>query len=70
MLPLHPLATAIQADREREIRDRAPKPLGIPSGRRRPAVALSIESPARDGAKARGAGTLTRRPRVVFGGQG
>jgi hypothetical protein len=45
MLPLHPLATALQADREREIRDRMPKPVGVPSGRRRQAIALSVELP-------------------------
>jgi hypothetical protein len=33
MLPLHPLATAMQADREREIRERAPLLRGLPRGR-------------------------------------
>jgi hypothetical protein len=37
MLPLHPLAEAIQADREREIRERAPLLRGLPRGRH-PAV--------------------------------
>ncbi len=55
MLPLHPLATALQADREHEIRGRVPKPVGVPSGRRRPAMALSVELP---------------RPRVAPVGQG
>ena len=45
MLPLHPLATALQADREREIRERMPKPIGVPSGHRRQAIALSVELP-------------------------
>lgn len=43
MLPLHPLSTAIQADREREIRERMPKPVGVATAHRRPAVALSVE---------------------------
>jgi len=55
MLPLHPLATAIQADREREIRERSPKPIGVPNVHRRPAIALSVEMP---------------RPRVVPAGGG
>ncbi len=33
MLPLHPLADALQADREREIRERAPLLRGLPRGR-------------------------------------
>ncbi len=48
MLPLHPLSTAVQADREREIRDRMPKPVGLPTGHRRPAIALSVEMPRGD----------------------
>lgn len=49
MLPLHPLSTAIQADREREIRERLPRPVGVPSAHRRPAVALSVEVPKHGG---------------------
>ena len=52
MLPLHPLSTAIQADREREIRDRMPKPVGVPTAHRRPALALSAETPWRGGRRA------------------
>lgn len=36
MLHLHELAIAIQADRERELRDRRPRVAGVPSGRRHP----------------------------------
>ena len=36
MLPMTLLATAIQADREREFRNRRPRTAGVPSGRRHP----------------------------------
>jgi hypothetical protein len=35
-LPMHALAAAIQADRERELRNRRPRTAGVPSGRRHP----------------------------------
>ncbi len=36
MLPMSILATAIQADREREFRNRRPRTPGVPSGLRHP----------------------------------
>jgi len=63
MLPLHPLSTALQADREREIRERMPKPVGVPTAHRRPAVALSVELPRHGGHAAPLAG-----PRVAPAG--
>jgi hypothetical protein len=66
MLPLHPLATALQADREREIRDHMPKPVGVPTKHRRPAMALSIEMPHR-GSRSQPA---LSRPRVAPASQG
>lgn len=36
MLPMHFLATAVQADREREFRNRRPRMAGVPSGLRHP----------------------------------
>jgi hypothetical protein len=36
MLHFHELTAAVQADREREIRDRLPRPRGVPSGDRHP----------------------------------
>jgi hypothetical protein len=46
MLPFHPLATAIQADREREIRDRSPLQVGLSSGPRHPRPETSEARPA------------------------
>ncbi|HYO42111.1 MAG TPA: hypothetical protein VES19_02830 [Candidatus Limnocylindrales bacterium] len=65
MLPLHPLSTAVQADREREIRDRMPKPVGVPSRHRRPAIALSVEMRPRGRAPGVSAGL-----RVASAGRG
>ena len=36
MLPMSLIATAIQADREREFRNRRPRTAGVPSGLRHP----------------------------------
>jgi hypothetical protein len=36
MLHLHELSKAVQADRERDIRERLPKPRGVASGSRHP----------------------------------
>jgi hypothetical protein len=36
MLHIHELSNAVQADREREIRDRLPRPRGVASGSRHP----------------------------------
>jgi hypothetical protein len=38
MLHMHELSNAVQADREREIRDRMPRPRGVASGSRHPRV--------------------------------
>jgi hypothetical protein len=48
MLPMTLLATAIQADREREFRNRRPRTAGVPSGLRhprRPDVQAVVEGP-------------------------
>jgi hypothetical protein len=66
MLPLHPLSSAIQADREREIRDRMPKPVGVPTAHRRPAIALSVEMPRRGSVSH----SPVNRPRIAPAGQG
>lgn len=66
MLPLHPVSMAVQADREREIRERMPKPVGMPTAHRRPAIALSVEMPRRG---QRSSGALGG-PRVAPAGQG
>ena len=36
MLHMHDVTLAVQADREREIRDHMPRPRGVSSGRRHP----------------------------------
>jgi hypothetical protein len=38
MLHMHELTNAVQADREREIRDRLPRPRGVASGSRHPSL--------------------------------
>ena len=50
MLYIHELSRAVQADREREIRDRLPRAVGLSSGRRHPAQPDSgvvVSGPAR-----------------------
>jgi hypothetical protein len=66
MLPLHPVSSAVQADREREIRERMPAPVGVSTARRRPAVALSVEMRERPGSSSTGA---LEHPRVAPAGQ-
>ena len=66
MLPNHLLATAIQAEREREIRERVPRPVEAPTAHRRPAIALSATLPNR-GSDSQGA---LSRPRVGPARQG
>ena len=61
----HLLADAVQADREREIRARSPRILGLPSGPRHPHdhdTAASLESRAAAPSKP------VARPRVAWGG--
>lgn len=66
MLPFHPLATAVQADRERDIRDRSPLRIGLPSGPRHPR-SPETDVTAGEGASGRGRRGPTARPRVAFG---
>lgn len=66
MLPFHPLATAVQADRERDIRDRSPLRVGLPSGPRHPVQPETGEA-GHGTARVSGHGPSARRPRVAFG---
>jgi hypothetical protein len=62
MLHMHELSKAIQADREREIRQRLPRMRGLASGSRHPAVPDSgvvVAGPRRP--------ELRREPRPAFG---
>jgi hypothetical protein len=62
MLHMHQLSNAIQADREREIRDRLPRVRGLASGSRHPEVPDSgvvVAGPRRP--------ELRREPRAAFG---
>ncbi|HEU0243282.1 MAG TPA: hypothetical protein VFQ75_05210 [Candidatus Limnocylindrales bacterium] len=63
MLHLHELSYAIQADREREIRDRLPRTRGVSSGSRHPLLPDS-------GVVVAGLRRveLRREPRPAFGG--
>jgi len=63
MLHIHELSSAIQADREREIRDRLPRPRGLASGDRHPHLpdsGMVVAGPRRI--------ELRREPRPAFGG--
>jgi hypothetical protein len=66
MLPLHPLATAVQADREREIRDRSPLRIGLASGPRHPAGPETDVAAAEAGRDRRNHAPAPR-PAVAFG---
>ena len=62
MLHLHELTNAVQADREREIRDRLPRTRGLSSGSRHPEVpdsGIVVAGPRRP--------ELRREPRPAFG---
>ena len=62
MLHLHELSNAVQADRERDIRERMPRIRGVASGSRHPEVPDSgvvVAGPRRI--------ELRREPRPVFG---
>ena len=63
MFHLHEVSRAVQADREREIRERLPRTVGLPSGDRHPSVPDSgvVEAGQRRF-------VLRREPKVVFGG--
>ena len=68
MLHLHELARAVMADRERDIRARSPRGLGLPSGRRHPAEPET--SPVEDAraALAEARCHLAVAPRAALGG--
>ena len=61
---VHMLANAVQADREREIRARSPRALGLASGPRHPVEAESngVQDPRPAPSKP------LARPRVAWGG--
>ena len=61
----HLLADAVQADREREIRARSPRLLGLPSGPRHP---HNDESAAVPEPRAATSSKPVVRPRVAWGG--
>jgi hypothetical protein len=63
MLHMHELSKAVQADRERDIRDRLPRIVGLPSGSRHPSMPDSgvVEPGLRRV-------VLRREPKAAFGG--
>ncbi len=61
MLPMTFIAEAIQADREREIRNRRPRAAGVPSGLRHPRQELERFANRRQPAET----TVTGRPALA-----